>query len=104
MPIRYDELTIYCEAECMVEEALPLLDFLNSHRSATIDMTDCVYVHTAILQVLAAAAKDLMLPASPAMASWVSAVLAAALRKNRRALAAGFCVMELEAPVWPRQS
>jgi hypothetical protein len=63
----------------MVEEALTLLDFLNSHRSARIDMTDCVYVHTAILQVLAAAAaKNLKLPASPAMASWVSAVLAAA--------------------------
>ncbi|MFZ1107275.1 MAG: hypothetical protein WAN43_02860 [Rhodomicrobium sp.] len=78
MAIRYDASTVYCEAECMVEEALPLLEFLRTHRGARIDMTDCVYVHTAVLQVLAAAApKNPMLPASPAMATWVSAVLAA---------------------------
>jgi hypothetical protein len=79
MPIRYEASTVYCDAECMVEEALPLLEVLRTHRGARIDMTDCVYVHTAVLQVLAAAApKDLILPASPAMASWVSAVLGAA--------------------------
>ena len=78
MPIRYDASTIFCEAECMVEEALPLLEYLRSHRGARIDMTDCVYVHTAVLQVLAAAApKNLILPASPAIASWVSAVIGA---------------------------
>ncbi len=80
MPIRYDASTIYCEAECMVEEALPLLEFLRAHHGARVDMTDCVYVHTAVLQVLAAAAaKDLVPPVSPAMASWVSAVLGEAL-------------------------
>lgn len=79
MPIRYDVSTIFCEAECMVEEALPLLEYLRFHQGASVDMTDCVYVHTAVLQVLAAATpKNLILPASPAMASWVSAVLAAA--------------------------
>jgi hypothetical protein len=79
MAIRYEASTVYCEAECMVEEALPLLEFLRTRGDAWIDMTDCVYVHTAVLQVLAAAApKKLILPASPAMASWVSAVLAAA--------------------------
>jgi hypothetical protein len=63
----------------MVEEALPLLEFLRAHPGARIDMTDCVYIHTAVLQVLAAAApKNPIPPASPAMASWVSAVLAAA--------------------------
>ncbi len=63
----------------MVEEALLLLEFLRSHRGARVDMTDCVYVHTAVLQVLAAAAaKNLILPASPAMANWVSAILGAA--------------------------
>lgn len=78
MPIRYDASTVYCEAECMVEEALPLLELLRTHPGARIDMSDCVYVHTAVLQVLAAAApKNLIPPASPEMASWVSAVLGA---------------------------
>lgn len=81
MPIRYDASTIYCEAECMVDEALPLLEFLRFHRDARIDMTDCVYIHTAVLQVLAAAApKCLIPPASPAMASWASAILGACVR------------------------
>ncbi len=66
----------------MVEEALPLLEFLRSHNGAKVDMTDCGYVHTAVLQVLAAAApKNLILPASPAMASWASAVLGAAFAR-----------------------
>ncbi len=81
MSIRYDASTIFCEAECMVEEALPLLEFLRSHQGVRIDLTDCVYVHTAVLQVWAAAGpKNLILPASPVMASWVSAVLGAAAR------------------------
>jgi hypothetical protein len=79
MPIRFDASTVYCEAECMVEEALPLLEYLRSHPGARIDMTECAYVHTAVLQVLAAAAPtSLIPPASPAMASWVGAVLRAA--------------------------
>jgi hypothetical protein len=79
MPIRYDGATVYCEAECMVEEALPLLEYLRTHWGAKVDMTDCSYVHTAVLQVLAAAAQeDLIPPASPEMASWVGAILAAA--------------------------
>ncbi len=79
MPIRYERSTIFFETECLVEEALPLLEFLRAHRGTRVDMTDCAYVHTAVLQVLAAAApKDVILPASPSMASWVSAVLGAA--------------------------
>ncbi len=79
MPIRYEQTTIYFEAECIVEEALPLLEFLRLHHDARVDMTDCAYVHTAVLQVLAAAApKDVIVPASSTMASWVSVVLRAA--------------------------
>jgi hypothetical protein len=79
MPIRYDGATVYCEAECMVEEALPLLERLRTHRGAKVDMTDCTYIHTAVLQVLAAAAQENVTPpASPEMAGWLSAILAAA--------------------------
>lgn len=63
----------------MVEEALPLLEFLRANDGAMIDMTDCDYVHTAVLQVLAAAApKTLSLPTSPAMAGLIGAVIRAA--------------------------
>ena len=77
MPIRFDASTIYCECECMVEDALPLVEFLRTHEGVRIDMGDCTYAHTAVLQALAAAAKELKLPASPEMARWVGAVMGA---------------------------
>jgi hypothetical protein len=78
MSIRYDASTVYCEAECMVEEALPLLEYLRTHEGVRIDMTGCAYVHAAVLQVLAAAAPgDLALPASPALERWAGAVMRA---------------------------
>ena len=61
----------------MVEDALPLLEFLRTHDGVRIDMGDCTYAHTAVLQALAAATKELTLPASPEMARWVSAVMRA---------------------------
>ncbi len=77
MPIRYEASTVYFEGECMVEDALPLLEFLRTHDGVRIDMDGCTYAHTAILQTLAAATKELTLPASPEMARWVSAVMRA---------------------------
>jgi len=61
----------------MVEDALPLLEFLRTHEGVRIDMGDCTYAHTAVLQALAAAAKEVKLPASPEMARWVGAVMGA---------------------------
>ncbi len=77
MPIRYEASTVYFEGECMVEDALPLLEFLRTHDGVRIDMGDCTYAHTAVLQALAAATKEPTLPASPEMAWWVSAVMRA---------------------------
>ncbi len=77
MPIRYEASTVYFEGECMVEDALPLLEYLRTHDGVRIDMGDCTYAHAAVLQALAAAAKELTLPASPEMARWVSAVMKA---------------------------
>ena len=77
MAIRFDESAIYLEGECMVEDALPLLEYLRTHDGVRIDMGDCTYAHTAVLQALAAATKELELPASPDMARWVSAVMRA---------------------------
>ena len=77
MPIRFEASTVYCQGECMVEDALPLLEFLRTHEGVTIEMGDCTYAHTAVLQALAAATKELKLPASPEMARWVGAVMGA---------------------------
>ena len=77
MPIRFEGSTVYCQGECMVEDALPLLEFLRTHEGVRVDMGDCTYAHTAVLQALAAATKELKLPASPEMARWVSAVMRA---------------------------
>ena len=77
MPIRFEASTAYFQGECMVEDALPLLEFLRTHEGVRIDMGDCTYAHTAVLQALAAATKELKLPASPEMARWVGAVVGA---------------------------
>jgi hypothetical protein len=77
MPIRFEASIVYCQGECMVEDALPLLEFLRTHEGVRIDMEDCTYAHTAVLQALAAATIELKLPASPEMARWVGAVMGA---------------------------
>jgi hypothetical protein len=77
MPIRFDASTIYCEGECMVEDALPLLEFLRTHEGVEVDMGDCTYAHTAVLQALAAAKNELRVPASPELARWIGAVMGA---------------------------
>ena len=77
MPIRFEASTAYFQGECMVEDALPLLEFLRTHEGVRIDMGDCTYAHTAVLQALAAARKELKLPSSPEMARWVGAVMGA---------------------------
>ena len=52
MPIRYEASTVHFEGECMVEDALPLLEFLRTHDGVRIDMGDCAYAHTAVLEAL----------------------------------------------------
>jgi hypothetical protein len=78
MPVSYDGSTISFRGECMVEEALPLVEFLRTNAGARIDMSECGYVHASLLQALAAAQpKDLTLPTSPNLSRWVAAVLGA---------------------------
>ena len=55
MPVSFEGSTICFHGECMVEEALPLVEFLRTNAGATIDMSECDYVHASLLQVLAAA-------------------------------------------------
>jgi hypothetical protein len=78
MPVSYEGSTICFRGECMVEEALSLVESLRKNADVRIDMSECDYVHASLLQVLAAAApKELTLPTSPKISNWVGAVLGA---------------------------
>jgi hypothetical protein len=78
MPLQFEASTVHFQDECMVEEALSLVEFLRTREGVRIDMKDCAYIHTAVLQVLAAAApREIVLPESSETGRWVSAVLGA---------------------------
>ena len=51
-----------------------MLKFHRAHDGVRIEMGDCIYAQTAVLQAMAAATKELKLPASTEMALWVDAV------------------------------
>lgn len=55
MPFKFSRNQATAGETCSVEDALPLLEFLQSHPRARIDLGGCVHLHTAVLQVLLAA-------------------------------------------------
>ncbi|KQO54066.1 hypothetical protein [Methylobacterium sp. Leaf85] len=55
MPIRIARNVVHLEGHCTVEEALTLLEALRKPRQPKIVLTACLGMHTALLQVLAAA-------------------------------------------------
>ena len=72
MGIRIARKTIHLEGHCTVEEALPLLEALRRPGAHKVVLTKCQGLHTAILQVLAAARPaTLAPPADPALAGLV---------------------------------
>jgi len=56
MTLLFDEDTVQIDGVCGVEEALPLLEFLQHRGAARIDMRSCSHLHSAALQVLMATA------------------------------------------------
>ncbi|MCJ2056423.1 hypothetical protein MKL09_07645 [Methylobacterium sp. J-048] len=72
MAIRIVRKTIHLEGHCTVEEALPLLETLRRPGAHKVVLTKCEGLHTAILQVLAAARPAAITPpADPALAGLV---------------------------------
>jgi hypothetical protein len=60
------------DGHCSVEEALPLLDRMNETPSLRVALADCETLHTALLQVLAAARPEIVsMPANPMLAALV---------------------------------
>jgi hypothetical protein len=54
MPIRYDADAAILQGLCAIEEAEPLLAFLNAVPTARVDATGLDHAHTAVIQVLMA--------------------------------------------------
>jgi hypothetical protein len=76
MPLTFGEDTILIEGVCGVEEAMPLLEFLQTHGAARIDMRACTHLHSATLQVLMASAERVTdLPEEEFLRRWLTPVL-----------------------------
>jgi hypothetical protein len=54
--------TILLEGDCPVEDAETLLQLVQANSGAAIDWTSCQYLHTAVLQVVLAAARSVVGP------------------------------------------
>jgi hypothetical protein len=80
MAVSFGETTVVIDDVCGVEDALPLLEFLQSHRAAHIDMQACTNLHSAVLQVaMAAADRITVLPEEDFLRRWLTPLLHAGL-------------------------
>ena len=54
MSVRFGKKVAYLEGVCSVEDAEPLLEWLQSHPKGRLNLKTCKHVHAAVLQVLMA--------------------------------------------------
>jgi ABC-type transporter Mla MlaB component len=54
MSVRLEGHMISLEGQCRVEDAEPLLGWLQADRGRAVDLTDAEHLHTAVLQILMA--------------------------------------------------
>ena len=86
MAIRIARKVIHLEGHCTVEEALPLLEALRKPGAHKVVLTKCQGLHTAALQVLAAARPAAIAPpADPALAALVMPFLQSSSEAARQA-------------------
>jgi hypothetical protein len=62
MPLRYEKDTVHFEEHCTAEEALALVEFLGMSDARKVVLCGCASLHTALLQVLAAASPETFMP------------------------------------------
>ncbi|MDQ5908060.1 MAG: hypothetical protein QG599_151 [Pseudomonadota bacterium] len=80
MPVEMMKNVACFKGVCTVEEAEPLLQWLQDQQRAKVKLKECTHLHTAILQVLMAAKVMVTLPPDdPDLARWLMPAL-----KNRR--------------------
>ncbi len=72
MALSFAEDLATADGACVVEDALTLLEFLQSHGNAKVDLGSCTHLHTAVLQVLLATKPKIMaLPQEGFLARWL---------------------------------
>jgi len=77
MALNFTGDTVTADGVAIVEDALTLLEFLQSHVDAKVDLRSCTHLHTAVLQVLLAVTPEIVaLPQEVFLARWLSDVLA----------------------------
>jgi len=76
MPLNFALDTVTADGPAIVEDALTLLEFLQSHANAKIDLSSCTHLHTSVLQVLLAATPEIVaLPREDFLARWLPQAL-----------------------------
>jgi 1-deoxy-D-xylulose 5-phosphate reductoisomerase len=72
MPLRFEQDKVHFDGHCVVDEALPLLEFLNEAANREVELSACDSMHTALFQVLAARRPNIAsLPPEPHLATLV---------------------------------
>jgi hypothetical protein len=76
MALRFTKQVAYLEDSCGLDEAEPLLEWLLEHPSGKVNLKTCRGLHTAVLQVLLAAAPTVTVkPVDEEFARWLPAPL-----------------------------
>jgi len=76
MPIEYRKSLALFRDVVTVEEAEPLLEWLQKKPAGRVDLADCTHLHAANLQVLMAAHASVKAwPREPGFADWLRAAL-----------------------------
>jgi hypothetical protein len=71
MPVILTEASARFEDVCTVEDAMEFIEYLRSNESASVDLSACTYLHTALLQLLRLARPRIThAPADPFLARW----------------------------------
>jgi hypothetical protein len=83
MPHIFGEDAVRIDGVCAVDEAMPLLEFLQTHREARIDMRTCTHLHSAALQVLMVVAiRVAVLPEEEFLSRWLTPMLGSGLEAD----------------------
>jgi hypothetical protein len=76
MALIFSDDVVQIDGVCGVDEAMPLLEFLQTHGEARVDMRTCTHLHSAALQVLmVVAARVAVLPEEEFLARWLTPIL-----------------------------
>ena len=72
MPLRFSKQVAYLEDECSSDDAERLLEWLLEHPTGKVNLKTCRGLHTAVLQVLLAAAPGITVkPGDADLARWL---------------------------------